>query len=66
MIKNTLIIVLLSIVYCSAQVWEEPYVIDLENVDIVISSSGETTVIDMNEEIEATFALCSLNYEGLI
>lgn len=66
MIKNTLIIVLLSLVYCSAQVWEEPYIIDLENEGIAISSSGQTSVINMNEEIIAPFALCSLNYEGII
>lgn len=66
MFKNTLIIVLLSIVYCSAQIWEEPYVIDLEHADIAISSSGDTSIIDMDEEIVAPFALCSLNYEGII
>lgn len=66
MIKNLILIVILSIVHCSAQVWEEPYIIDLENDAIIISNSAQTFVIDMNEEIEFPYALCLLNFEGMI
>lgn len=66
MIEKRLIIVLLSIVYCSAQVWEEPYIIDPENVNIGIAISSDSTTINMNEEIPAPYLLCSLNYEGMI
>lgn len=65
MIRKILIIVLLSIVYCSGQVWEEPYVIDNGNEDIEVTVGSQTTIINMNEEIVPEFVLCSLNYEGL-
>lgn len=65
MIKKILIIVLLSIVYCSAQVWEEPYIIDNGNEDIEVIIGSSITTINMNEEIVPAYKLCSLSYEGL-